>query len=215
VKPYTHCVPTADVLPPNKHQEKSLRTRRLLLDAAIDSLADVGYGNASISDIAARAGVTRGAQVHHFRTRTELFAQVLAHLADLQREALQQYVSSVRPSASAAEVLVDLVTTTFSGKLGKASVELYVSIANEEDLRRNMLHVQHELTVQLLESCAELVGPDVPRDRLESAFWLTINLVRGTTVDEMLGRDADRRKRVLADWTALAAMALGPRDGGR
>ena len=107
------------------------------------------------------------------------------------------------------------MTTTFSGKLGKASVELYVSIANEEDLRRNMLHVQHELTVQLLESCAELVGPDVPRDRLESAFWLTINLVRGTTVDEMLGRDAERRKRVLADWTALAAMALGPRDGGR
>src|ERR1700741_1471159 len=98
-------------LPPNKHQEKSLRTRALLLDAAIDSLADVGYGNASISDIAAPAGVTRGAQVHHFRTRTELFAQVLGHLADLQREALQRYVASVPPKASAAEVLVSLVTT--------------------------------------------------------------------------------------------------------
>src|ERR1700746_435037 len=93
-------------LPPNKHQEKSLRPRALLLDAAIDSLADVGYGNASIADIAARAGVTRGAQVHHFRTRAELFAQVVGYLADRQRDALQRRIESVARSATPAGGIV-------------------------------------------------------------------------------------------------------------
>src|ERR1700758_2031772 len=195
-------------LPPNKHQEKSLRTRALLLDAAIDSLADVGYGNASIADIAARAGGTRGAQVHHFRTRAELFAQVVDYLADRQRDALQRRIESVARSATPAEVIVELTAATFSGKLGKASIELFVAISNDNTLRRRMLRVQRELTGDLIDTCARLIGPDVARDRLESTFWLTIHMVRGSTLDEMLGRDPQRRKQTLADWTRLAEVAL-------
>lgn len=189
-------------LPPNKHQEKSLRTRALLLDAAIDSLAEVGYASASIADITARAGVTRGAQLHHFHTRQELFAQTIEHLTQRQREALQRRVRTLGATASVGEALVELVTAPFAGKLGKAAVELYVGIANERELRRNMLRVQHDLTIELLDACAQRI--DVSRERLESAFWLTINLVRGATLDEMVGRDRLRRKQVLADWARLA-----------
>ncbi|WP_067568719.1 TetR/AcrR family transcriptional regulator [Nocardia acidivorans] len=188
-------------LPPNKHQEKSLRTRALLLDAAVDSLAEVGYASASIADITARAGVTRGAQLHHFHTRQELFAQTIEHLTQRQHEALQRRMRTLG-TASRGETLVELVTAPFAGKLGKASVELYVGIANEKELRRNMLRVQHELTVELLDACAARI--DISRDRLESAFWLTINLVRGATLDEMVGRDRLRRKQVLAEWARLA-----------
>ncbi|WP_435592493.1 TetR/AcrR family transcriptional regulator [Nocardia sp. bgisy118] len=195
-------------LPPNKHQEKSLRTRAQLLDAAIDSLAEVGYGGASIADITARAGVTRGAQLHHFHTRQELFAQTIGHLTERQRQALHRRLRTVPAETAAGAVLVELVTATFAGKLGRACVELYVGIANDRELRREMLRVQHDLTVELLDRCAALVGPDISRDRLDSAFWLTINLVRGATLDEMVGRDRARRKQALADWTDLVELAL-------
>ncbi|KQY33341.1 hypothetical protein ASD42_15840 [Nocardia sp. Root136] len=195
-------------LPPNKHQEKSLRTRTLLLDAAIESLAEVGYAGASIADITARAGVTRGAQLHQFHTRGELFAQAIGHLTDRQREAMLRKAKAMPDGTSAGAVLVELVTATFSGKLGRAAVELYVGIANDAALRREMLRVQHELTVELLDRCAGLIDPAITGERLESTFWLTINLVRGATLDEMVGRDRVRRKQVLADWTALAEIAL-------
>ncbi|MFB7877880.1 TetR family transcriptional regulator [Nocardia sp. NPDC056064] len=195
-------------LPPNKHQEKSLRTRTLLLDAAIESLAEVGYAGASIADITARAGVTRGAQLHQFHTRAELFAQTIGHLTDRQREAMQRKAKALAGESSAGAVLVRLVTATFAGQLGRAAVELYVGIANDAALRREMLRVQHDLTVELLDRCAELIAPDIARERLESTFWLTIDLVRGATLDEMVGRDRARRKQVLADWTTLAETAL-------
>ncbi|WP_338079826.1 TetR/AcrR family transcriptional regulator [Antrihabitans stalactiti] len=199
---------TSGNMPPNKHQEKSLRTRALLLDAAIDSLVDVGYGKASIADIAARAGVTRGAQVHHFRTRTELFAHVIEHLAERQTEAVQDRAAALPPSTTPAEIVVELVSAAFSGELGKASMELFTSVGGEDDLRDNMLRAQRELTNGLLETCARLIGSDVATDRLETTFWLTINLVRGTTIDEML-RGADRRRKLmLAEWTSLAAVSL-------
>ncbi|MEU6585574.1 TetR family transcriptional regulator [Nocardia sp. NPDC046763] len=194
-------------LPPNKHQEKSLRTRALLLDAAIESLAEVGYASASIADITARAGVTRGAQLHHFHTRQELFAQTIEHLTQRQGEALRRRERTLPRAASAGEVLVELVTAPFAGKLGKAAVELYVGIANDKDLRRNMLRVQHDLTIELLDACGRFIV--APRERLEAAFWLTINLVRGATLDEMVGRDRLRRKQVLADWARLAEGMLG------
>lgn len=195
-------------LPPNKHQEKSLRTRTLLLDAAIESLAEVGYAGASIADITARAGVTRGAQLHQFHTRGELFAQTIGHLTEHQREAMQRKAKALPADTTAGAVLVELVTATFAGQLGRASVELYVGIANDAPLRREMLRVQHDLTVELLDRCAGLIDAGIARERLESAFWLTINLVRGATLDEMVGRDRVRRKQVLADWTALADLAL-------
>ncbi len=203
-------------LPPNKHQEKSLRTRATLLDAAVDSLAEVGYGGASIADITARAGVTRGAQLHHFHTREQLFAQTIGHLTQRQREALQRRLRTLPVACTGGAVLVELVTATFAGKLGKASVELYVGIANDRVLRREMLRAQHDLTLELLAACTDRIDPGIDSARIESAFWLTINLVRGTTLDEMVGRDRLRRKQVLADWTELAELALRrdpePRD---
>jgi AcrR family transcriptional regulator len=195
-------------LPPNKHQERSLRTRAQLLDAAIDSLAEVGYGHASIADITARAGVTRGAQLHHFHTRQELFAQAIGHLTQRQREAMARRIRTLPGDATPGTVVVELVTATFSGRLGRAAVELYVGIANDRDLRREMLRVQRDLTAELLDGCAARFGDRVPHDRLEPTFWLTINLVRGTTLDEMVDRDRARRKQVLADWTHLADISL-------
>ena len=42
--------------------------RERLLDATIGCLVDYGYAGTTVTRIAERAGVTRGAQVHHYRT---------------------------------------------------------------------------------------------------------------------------------------------------
>ncbi|MFI6865547.1 TetR/AcrR family transcriptional regulator [Nocardia sp. NPDC050406] len=201
---------SAPELPPNKHQERSLRTRALLLDATIESLYEVGYANASTADISGRAGVTRGAFLHHFHTRTELFAQAIEHLAIRQREAMRAAVDRVSNSTPPAEILVTLIAATFAGELGSASVELFVAIRNDDELRHHMLRVQHALTREVLTVVSELIGSDASPTHVENAFWMTINLVRGTIVDEMLGRDPERRKAILAEWQRLAAVALSP-----
>ena len=185
-----------------------MRTRGLLLDAAIESLSEVGYANASTADISGRAGVTRGAFLHHFHTRNELFSQAVEHLAERQRRAVRRVADTLSADTPPADVLVTLVLSTFSGELGRAAVELFVAIRHDEDLRRHMLRVQRELTDDALAIAANLIGPQTSPDRLELAFWMTINLVRGTTVDDMLGRDPQRRKKILARWTDLAAVAL-------
>ena len=185
-----------------------MRTRALLLDAAIESLSEVGYAQASTADISDRAGVTRGAFLHHFHTRSELFSQAIDHLTARQRDAVRRAADTVSATTQPADALVALVSSMTAGELGKASVELYVAIRHDAGLRTHMLRVQHDLTHDVLAIAAELIGPRTSPDRLQGAFWMTVNLVRGTIVDDMLGRNPAHRKEMLNRWTDLAAVAL-------
>lgn len=53
------------------------QTRDGLLDAALEVFSDCGFAAARVEDIAAGAGVTRGAFYHHFRDKAELYDAIL------------------------------------------------------------------------------------------------------------------------------------------
>jgi len=62
-------------------QERREETIGKLLDATIDTLADVGYARTSVREICSRAGVPHGALFCHFDSRLELIAAASAHRA--------------------------------------------------------------------------------------------------------------------------------------
>lgn len=51
--------------------------RRQIVDAAIETLAEVGYAAATLGEIAKRAGISRGLISYHFAGKAELIAKVL------------------------------------------------------------------------------------------------------------------------------------------
>jgi AcrR family transcriptional regulator len=60
--------------------ERTSATRRALLDAARDQFAERGYAGTGREQVAAAAGVTRGALHHHFGTKEGLFRAVVEEL---------------------------------------------------------------------------------------------------------------------------------------
>lgn len=58
-------------------QERAVRTRRAILDAAAAVFDERGYDAATIADILSRAGVTKGALYFHFASKRELAQGVL------------------------------------------------------------------------------------------------------------------------------------------
>ena len=60
--------------------EKSALTRSAILEAAIRCFVERGYTNTTTAMIAETAGVSRGAMMHHFPSRSEVIKAVVAYL---------------------------------------------------------------------------------------------------------------------------------------
>jgi AcrR family transcriptional regulator len=75
--------------------ERTAETRRRILDAVVESIAEVGFQRTTATEIAKRAGVTWGAVQHHFGAKggileavlEDTFARFEARLGDVSAEA--------------------------------------------------------------------------------------------------------------------------------
>ena len=80
----------------------SADTRRALVAAARRLWSARGYGAASLDEVCARAGVTKGALYHHFRNKEDLF---LAVYAEVEEEFVRAGSAATDPSADLWDTL--------------------------------------------------------------------------------------------------------------
>jgi AcrR family transcriptional regulator len=106
--------------------------RLQLMEATVGSLIDRGYARTTTVEICRRAGVTRGALLHHFDGLADLFAATLAHLYD---RFLAGSASAGREDEPLdGQALVDGLWRHFSRPEYKAVIELWLASRNEPDL---------------------------------------------------------------------------------
>jgi AcrR family transcriptional regulator len=114
--------------------ERSASTRALLLDATIACLVDVGYAATTTTLIAERAGVSRGAQMHHYKTKTELVAAAVEHLGVRIGQQLES-AAHRRTGPDQLSAAVDILWDGFTTPLFTAWLELAVAARSDADLR--------------------------------------------------------------------------------
>ena len=81
--------------------EDAAQTRTSLLASALECFAEYGWQGATFTQVAKRAGVTRGAIYHHFRSKLELLTEALGwgwqkysqQLFDQHRESCKAYLT--------------------------------------------------------------------------------------------------------------------------
>lgn len=86
--------------PRQTRAERSEATRRSLFRAAAEVVGEVGYRDALVSRITARANVAQGTFYNYFESRQDLFDQLLPSLGSSMLEFIQQRVD---PAATGAE----------------------------------------------------------------------------------------------------------------
>lgn len=181
------------------------RTRTALLDATIDCLVELGYAKTSVQEICARAGVSKGAVQHHFTAKAELMAAAVEHLTTRLRNELAASLTALPGGASGIGAAIDLLWQGYSGTLSIAATELWVAARTDPELRAAIRPVDRALGRATLEHITEVAG-DLPPERAEMLFWLTVNLTRGLALDAELGGDPKRRRQLLQEWKRIATL---------
>ncbi|PXY30647.1 TetR/AcrR family transcriptional regulator [Prauserella flavalba] len=183
--------------------ERREQTRTALLDATIDCLVELGYPRTSMQEICARAGVSKGAFQHHFAAKTELMAAAVEHLTNRLKEQREPEIGRLPEGPERIAAAVDLLWDSYSGTLATAAMELWIAARTDPELRAAMRPVDRALGRSTLEQIATLSG-NLPREKVETLYWLTVNLTRGLALDAELGGDPHRRKQLLDEWKRIA-----------
>lgn len=195
--------------------ERSERTRAQLFEATIACLLDLGYAGTSVNEICKRAGLSRGAQQHHFATKAELMAHALEYLVTKLGNQVLDAVHRLAADPDRVAKGIDLLWHQFSGTLSTAAMELWVAARTDPELQGAMLPVDRALGRATYDLYRELAWHDVPADRMDTLFWLTLNLTRGLAMDAMIGGDETRRKHLLDEWKRIATDLLGTTESAR
>jgi AcrR family transcriptional regulator len=117
-------------------EERSAETRRRLLDATIECLHELGYAGTTTPEIARRAGVSRGAQLHHYRRKEELVVGALEYVFELRLERFSQVAGELPADPEErVKALVDLLWPQFKGPTFYAWLELVVASRSDAALR--------------------------------------------------------------------------------
>jgi AcrR family transcriptional regulator len=142
-------------------EERSATTRAALLDATIDCLAEYGYANLTTTRVVERAGVSRGAQVHHFPTKAQLVSEAVMHLAGKRiEEFLQTMPRLPRSEEKRVSRILDLIWEVHTGPLFEAALELWVAARTDPELRASLNAVEDDVA-QTVASVGPSLFPEV------------------------------------------------------
>lgn len=76
--------------------EKSQATRSQILDATLQCLVELGYTQTTTEKIAQKAGVSRGAMTHHFKSRADVFHAAAEYITDLRAAEYEDAVRRIK-----------------------------------------------------------------------------------------------------------------------
>ncbi|NMH96571.1 TetR family transcriptional regulator [Pseudonocardia acidicola] len=207
-------VPAAERTP-----DRARVTRRALLIAAADQFYAAGYHGASLSEIVAAAGVTKGALYFHFPGKrvlaeaviAEVKATFIAGVAEVTGRGLDPLDTLLVESDQAvARLLGDPIVR---GGTRLLHDPLLRSLQTANLAGRQYGYAESVIVTQLTAAAqAGLLRPGLDATRrTQLAQWIVATIAGHHTICDLTGADAELWDRVTAMWQALLPMiAIDP-----
>ncbi|WP_055590857.1 TetR/AcrR family transcriptional regulator [Peterkaempfera griseoplana] len=191
-------------------QDRSRATRRRLLEAAVECLAAHGWAGSTVSVVAERAGVSRGAAQHHFPTREDLFTAAVEHVADELLAGVREQLSPQnRGDTPRTETVVEVIVRMYTGELFRAALHLWVAAAREEPLRTRIIALENRVGREAHRAAVEFLGVDERAPGVRETVQATLDMARGLGLANLLTDDGARRARVVRQWARILDGVLG------
>ncbi|MEY9871170.1 AcrR family transcriptional regulator [Streptacidiphilus sp. MAP12-33] len=185
-------------------QDRSRATRRRLLEAAVDCLAEVGWSGSTVAVVAERAGVSRGAAQHHFPTREDLFTAAVEHVAVQRRAELDARAAALPASGPRRhEAVVRMLVGLYTTPLFRAALQLWVAVSTDDQLRPRVLELESRIGRETHKTAVALLGADETRPGVRETVQATLDMARGLGLADVLSDDSDRRERIVRQWARI------------
>lgn len=168
-----------------------------------------GYNGASTALIAERAGVSRGAILHHFGTRAALMAEVIVTVYRRENAQYHETVSSGRSGQRIADwptILWDVL----SQPSGMAVLEILQATYSDPELANDVVAMQAVVENEALAAMRSNLGGN--QEEARALMRLMVWSVRGLSIANRLMPDRDATRAAI---TLLARLLHQSTPSGR
>ncbi|WP_327094250.1 TetR/AcrR family transcriptional regulator [Nocardia vinacea] len=199
------------VTPHEPKQDRSRATRQRLLEATIDCLAEMGWAAATVSVVAERAGVSRGAAQHHFPTREDLITAALEYMFDTRTQQSKDEALAMAALAGGVErteAVVAGLVDSYTSPLFKAALQVWTHAAADPALRERIVPLEAKFGRISHRRAVAALGVDDGDPVAHHLVQATLDMARGLGLADVLTDDSARRKQIVSQWAATLHAAL-------
>lgn len=190
--------------------DRSSSMTQKLLDATLDLIHERGMAATSTVAIAKRAGVSRGAILHHYPQKFDLITAAVDHLLETEADKIRKVSAAFAGGEVDLDALIDFLWRMFSGRLFMITLDYLAAARTDKDLRRHLGPVSLKFNRALDEIWATFFRlNDQEHGRIDITLNLTLCLMRGMGVQTVLQhRDPAYFRELIASWKDVLVSAL-------
>lgn len=182
--------------------------RARLLEATVECLVERGFSGTSTTLVSERAGVSRGAQLHHFPTKNALVVAAVEHLTEVRGAELAAAARALPDGERRTREVLEMLGDHFTSKVFTAALELWVAARTDPALLEAVAPLEQRVGREVHRLTVELLGADESRPGVRELVQGTLDLVRGLGLADTISDDAARRGRILDQWADVLDTAL-------
>ncbi|WP_181186099.1 TetR/AcrR family transcriptional regulator [Alkalicoccus urumqiensis] len=190
-----------------------MKTKEILLHAAMEQFSEHGYNGAGLQAIAEHAGIRKSSIYHHFSSKEELFLGVVESVYEAYVENLRSLVSQGHGPREILEQTALYLKTSWNGQFFFRFIQFPPPEA-EESVHRKFLQFEADCTTILqpvLQSFLERYG--VSAAQLSDVLDAYYVLLDGWCVQALYYGETDKKQKQDASWNMFEAGIRGV--GGR
>ncbi|WP_372736792.1 TetR/AcrR family transcriptional regulator [Nocardioides sp.] len=196
----------APVRVPQGERTRAMRAR--LMEATVELLVERGFSGTSTTLVSERAGVSRGAQLHHFPTKNDLVVAAVEHITEARGSELATAARALPKGRNRTRAVLKMLGDHFTSPVFTAALELWVAARTDEALLRAVAPLELRVGRETHRLTVELLGADESREGVRELIQATLDLVRGLGLANTITNDARRRGRILDQWAITLDRAL-------
>jgi len=169
--------------------------RERLLDATVSVLIDYGFAGTTTARVVEAAGVTKGAQLHHFPSKERLVVAAIDHLARQRAQTAIDTIADARSTPDPAMAVLDLLWEAHQGPMFVATVELWVAARTNPVLLQEIKRVEPLVNDTLAAAVAQVLPDGTQQKNLRNAIYTAMDALRGVMVSSLVDDDPTITRR--------------------
>ena len=188
-------MPKTASAPRRTQEERSAATRGRILDATVRCLTKYGYAGTTTPRIAQEAGLTRGAQVHHFGSKHELMTAAMHHMtAQTVATVVADFRQGLKAPADRIGAVLDLLWDIHHAGGFVPVVELWVAGRTDPLLAREVATFSPIMASAVTAAVLESV-PHHLREALLDFVYTAMDTLRGILIPGFVESDEALTRR--------------------